>query len=142
MTIPRHHIGFTLPPFTVTVDRERMQLFASAIGETSPSFCGEIAPPTYLKALEGEHNSSRVMLEALQVDLRSILHAEQQFDYLAPVRAGDSIEVERRVMDIYDKRDGALEFIVLESVLSRQGKVVARSRQLLMLRNRGLRAAA
>jgi hypothetical protein len=142
MTIARHHIGFTLPSFTVLVDPERLQQFSRAIGETSPQLCGTIAPPTFLKALEGEHNSSRVMLEALEVNLRDIVHAEQQFDYLAPVRAGDSIQVERRVRDIYDKRDGAIEFIVLESVLTREGAVVARSRQLIMVRNRGVRVAA
>jgi acyl dehydratase len=142
MTIARHHIGFTLPSFTVLVDPDRLLQFSRAIGETSPQLCGTIAPPTFLKALEGEHNSSRVMLEALEVNLRDIVHAEQQFDYLAPVRAGDSIQVERRVRDIYDKRDGAIEFIVLESVLSREGTVVARSRQLIMVRNRGARVAA
>lgn len=142
MTIARHHIGFTLPPFTVLVEPERLQQFSQAIGETSPPLCGTIAPPTFLKALEGEHNSSRVMLEALDVNLRDIVHAEQQFDYVAPVRAGDRIQVERRVRDIYDKRDGAIEFIVFESVLSREGTVVAHSRQLIMVRNRGARVAA
>lgn len=136
MTIDRGYIGFSLPPFKVAVDRERLQLFAKAIGETDPQFSNDIAPPTFLKAIDGENNSSRIILDALKVDLKRVLHAEQQFDYVEPVRAGDCITVERSVLDIYDKREGALEFIVIESVLSNQiRKVVGRTRQLVMVRN-------
>jgi hypothetical protein len=136
MPIDRRHIGFSLPPFKVEVDRERLQLFAEAIGETDPQLAGEIAPPTFLKAIDGESGSSRIILEALEVDLRRVLHAQQHFDYVDPVRAGDCITVERRVVDIYDKREGALEFIVIESVLSRQsGAVVGRTSQVVMVRN-------
>lgn len=136
MTIERHHIGFALPSFKVSVDRARLQLFAAAIGETAPQFSGDIAPPTFLKALDGENNSSRIILDALQVDLKRVLHAEQHFEYAAPVRAGDCITVERRVLDIFDKKDGALEFIVIESVLSNEARVVVgRTRQIVMVRN-------
>jgi hypothetical protein len=141
MTIDRGHIGFALPPFKVAVDRERLQLFAKAIGETDPQFSNDIAPPTFLKAIDGENNSSRIILDALNVDLKRVLHAEQQFDYVAPVRAGDCITVERRVLDIFDKRAGALEFIIIESVLSNEtGAVVGRTRQVVMVRNPGKRA--
>lgn len=140
MTIDRCHIGFSLPSFKVSIDPERLRLFAQAIGEENPCF-EKIAPPTFLKAIEGENNSSRVILEALQIDLKRVLHAEQQFDFIEPVRAGDSITVERRVMDIYDKREGALEFVVIESVLSNEARaVVGRSRQVVMVRNATKRA--
>jgi hypothetical protein len=141
MTIDRRHIGFSLPPFKVAIDRERLRLFATAIGETDPQFSSDIAPPTFLKAIDGENNSSRLILDALKVDLTRVLHAEQQFDYVAPVRAGDCITVERRVLNIFDKREGALEFIVIESVLSNQASaVVGRTRQVVMVRNPGMRA--
>ncbi len=134
--IDRCHIGLSLAPFKVTIDGERVQLFAKAIGETDPQFLNDIVPPTFLKAIDGENNSSRLILEMLNVDLTRILHAEQQFDYLEPVRAGDCITVDRRVLDIYDKRDGELEFIVIESVLSNESRaVVGRARQLVMVRN-------
>jgi hypothetical protein len=136
MAIDRANIGFALPPFQVKVDPERLQLFKKAIGETGPDALDNIAPPTFLKAIEGENNSARAILDALKVDLKRVLHAEQQFDYVEPVHAGDTITVERRVMDMYDKKDGALEFIVIESVLSNTAlAVVARSRQVIMVRN-------
>lgn len=138
MAIDRSRIGFSLPPFKVVVDRERLELFAKAIGETDPQFTRDIAPPTFFKAIDGENNSSRIILDALNVDLKRVLHVEQQFDYGEPIRAGDCITVERRVLNIFDKREGALEFIVIESVLSNgPGAMVGRTRQVVMVRNQG-----
>lgn len=136
-------IGFALAPFSVAVDAERLRSFAEAIGESEPRRAGQAVPLTFLKALEGENNSSRLILEALQVDLKSVLHAEQQFDYLEPVHAGETITVQRKVIDIYDKRDGAIQFIVIESLLNKAGGALAgRSRQVLMVRRPGQRVLA
>lgn len=136
-------IGFALAPFTVVAEAERVRRFAEAIGDSAPTGKGMGVPLTFLKALEGEHNSSRLILDALGVDLKSVLHAEQQFDYLAPLRVGEAITVERRVHDIYDKREGAIQFIVIESLLSgAAGTLAARSRQVLMVRGRAQREAA
>ena len=141
--IDRALIGWSLPAFQVTVDAERVRLFAEAIGATDLQSCGDMVPPTFLKAIDGENNSSRRILEALQVNLSRVLHVEQQFEFLEPVRVGDCITVKRRVSDIYDKRDGALEFIVIESILSNAAeRVLARVRQLVMVRNGSKQEAA
>jgi hypothetical protein len=89
-----------------------------------------------MKAIEGEHNSSRRILEVMGVPLARVLHAEQQFDYFTPIRAGDRLQVQRSVTDIYDKRDGEMEFIVIESRIWREdGTAVGRSRQLILVRH-------
>ena len=135
MAIDRQHLGYALPVFTVAVTAERIQAFRSAIGETATDRDAP-APPTFMKAVEGEHNSSRRILEALGVDLRRVLHAEQQFEYLAPIRPGDTLQVERRVAELYDKKDGAMEFIVVESSVRRDdGTVVGTSRQVVLVRH-------
>ncbi|WP_051092303.1 FAS1-like dehydratase domain-containing protein [Aromatoleum toluclasticum] len=129
MTIDRKHLGYALSPFAVTVSPERLARFADAIGERNPVYRGEIAPPTFLKVLEGEDNSSRRILETLGVELSRVLHAEQQFDYLDPVRAGDELKVEPRVSDLYDKKGGEMDFFVMEtSFTGASGRLVARSR--------------
>jgi len=132
MSISRGFLNYALPAFSVTVEPARIQAFADAIGTSSSDF----AAPTFMKVIEGENNSSRRILDALGVDLKRVLHAEQQFDYFAPIRAGDALRVERRVTDIYDKKGGALEFIVIESLVHNAGdKLVGKSRQLVLLRN-------
>jgi hypothetical protein len=136
MAIDRRHLGHAFPTFQVLIEGERLRRFDEAIGETNASFAPDVAPPTFLKCIEGEHDSSRAILDALEVDLKRVLHAKQEFDYFAPIRAGDCITVDRRVSDIYEKRGGAMEFIVIESVFRNEaGSTVARSRQVVLVRN-------
>jgi hypothetical protein len=89
-----------------------------------------------MKAIEGEHNSSRRILETMGVQLARVLHAEQQFDYFSPIHCGDHLQVQRTVTDIYDKRNGEMEFIVIESRVWREdGLAIGRSRQVILVRN-------
>ncbi len=133
MAIDRKHIGYEFPAFSVTVEPARLEMFALAVGEKNPR--SGAATPTFMKVLEGEHDSSRAIITALGVNLKHVLHAEQQFSYHAPIRGGDRITVRRSVKDIYDKRGGALEFIVIESELNDDaGALVGTSRQLVLVR--------
>ena len=92
--------------------------------------------PTFMKMVEGEHNSSRRILDTLAVDLRRVLHAEQQFDYLGPILAGDQLDVVRRVADIYERKNGLMEFIVIEStIVHAERGLLGRSRQVVLVRN-------
>jgi hypothetical protein len=136
MTIDRRHIGFRLPPRQVVVDADRVRRFIEAIGEEDADTPFENAPPTYLKVIEGEGNSSREIVTALGVDLRRVMHVEQEFEYGVPVRGGDCVSVDRVVTDIYDRKDGAFEFIVVESTVhNSSGVFVGRSRQTILVRN-------
>lgn len=135
MSIDRRHVGFSLPKFTLTIAPERIARFAEAIGESDFASGRAIAPPTFLKVIEGEGGSSRRILEELGVDLRRVLHAEQEFEYFCPVSVGDIITVERKVAEIYAKKDGAMEFIVIESGFTNtDGQRVALSRQIVLVR--------
>lgn len=145
--IDRSRLGHTTEPTTVRIDGWRVELFCQAIGETDPVYrdpaaaraAGHTAcpvPPTFLKALEGEHFSSAALMQLLDVPLHGVLHAEQSFEYLAPVHVGDRVEVSRTVTDIYDKKDGALTFIVVDTRYRVDPQPVARSRQSILVRNR------
>jgi hypothetical protein len=136
MAIDRQFIGYSLPPFTVTVERERLRQFAVAIGGSSSGGDEDRAPPTYLKVIEGEDNSTRRILAALGVDLRRVLHAEQEFEFHAPYRAGDRLAVERTVSNIYERKAGELEFVVVDTLIRRSsGALVARTQQVILVRN-------
>jgi hypothetical protein len=89
-----------------------------------------------LKVIEGENDSSRAIVAALGIDLRRVMHVEQEFEYGAPIRGGDHVTVERRVVDIYDRKHGALEFVVVESAMhNADGVSVGRSKQWILVRN-------
>ena len=135
--IDRSRIGFTTAPTAVAVDAWRVKLFCQAIGENDPAAWapGAPLPPTFLKAIEGEHFSSAELMQLLQVPLRGVLHAEQRFDHDAPVHIGDTVEVTRMVTRIDDKKDGALTFIVVETTFRVASQRVATSTQTILVRN-------
>ena len=144
--IDRTRIGFETEATTADIDGWRVKLFCEAIGEDDPIYHDRDAaraaghpacpvPPTFLKAVEGEHFSSAQLLSLLQVPLRGVLHAEQSFDHFAPVYVGDCIDVRRKVADIYDKKNGAFTFIVVDTHYRRAGQPVANSRQTILVRN-------
>lgn len=142
----RSRIGFRTGPTKALVDGWRVKLFCQAIGETDPVYHDPAAahaaghpacpvPPTFLKAIEGEHFSSASLMKLLGVPLRDVLHAEQAFEHLVPVYVGDTVEVSRTVTDIHDKKDGALTFIVVDTHYRVGAAPVATSRQTILVRN-------
>lgn len=145
--IDRSHIGITLPKSVLRVEAGRLQFFARTIGETNPIYFDEEAaqaagfssipaPPTFIFATQLDDAPLERTLTRIGVDLSRILHGEQAFTYHAAVVAGDTITAEGRISDIYDKRDGALEFIVMDSTASNQrGATVAEMRSILVVRN-------
>lgn len=147
MPLDRSQIGRVLPPYSVEVEKGRLRFFAKAIGETNPVFTDEQAarqagyrslpiPPTFLFTLEREDSHRFEYLHALGADLHRVLHGEQSFTYHQVVCAGDTVTFEPRIADIYDKKAGALEFIVLETnVKAADGSPVAELRSVIVLKN-------
>jgi acyl dehydratase len=147
--IDRKFIGYTTAPTSVRVDGWRVRLFCEAIGETDPVYWdaptataaghrGIPVPPTFLKALEGEHFNSAALMQLLEVPVRKVLHAEQSFEHLRPVHVGDEVEITRTVSDLFDKRNGELSFVVVETTYRVLGAMACRSVQTVLVRNRAL----
>ena len=145
--LDRRHIGHTMAPFTVPVEAGRLRFFAKATGQTDPVYTDPAAardaghrdlpvPPTFLFCLEMEGPNAAAMRELLGLDYRRLLHGEQQFAYHAPAFAGDVLRFEQRIEDIYDKKGGALEFVVRCTRVSNQdGALVAELRSVTVQRN-------
>jgi acyl dehydratase len=145
MVIDKRLIGMRLPAFTATVDAWRLRFFAKAIGETNPVYFDDAAardagypalplPPTFLFSLEFEQTSSGWRDELGIVSSR-ILHGEQSFVYHRMAHAGDVLHYDSRIADIYDKKNGALWFIVRETrVTNQRGEHVADLRSVIVQR--------
>jgi acyl dehydratase len=140
-------IGYALHTCTIEVEKGALRFFAKAIGETDPIYTDEAAarnsghpslpvPPTFLLCLESQASDPGKLLEVAKLDLRKILHAEQQFTYHTMAFAGDRLTFTARIADMYDKKGGALEFVVTESrVTNQHGAHVADIRSSLVQRN-------
>lgn len=145
--IDKAFIGHELPPSTMTLERGRLRMFAKAIGETDPiytdleaaraaGYADLPALPTFLFGVELESGQSGALLDLLKVPLPKILHGEQGFTYHRPACAGDTITVRPRVTDIYDKKGGALEFIVKTAQARNQrDELVAELRTVIVVRH-------
>lgn len=145
--IDRRHIGHTLPPFQVQVEAGRLRFFAKATGQTDPVYLDEAAardaghpglpvPPTFLFCLEMESPNPAAIRELLGMDYRSLLHGEQGFTYHAMAYAGDTLRYQQRIDDIYDKKGGALEFVVRNTrVTNQRDELVVELRCVTVVRN-------
>ena len=140
-------VGWTSPVSTVEVEKGRVRFFAHSIGETNPLYSDEEAaraqgyrsipiPPTFLFCLEMENSSTSRILALLNVGIDRILHGEQFFRYHRAVCAGDCITFQSKVSDIYSRKEGTLEFIVLESTATNgDGVLVGEMRSSIIVRH-------
>ncbi|MBI5900781.1 MAG: MaoC family dehydratase N-terminal domain-containing protein [Rhodocyclales bacterium] len=145
--IDKKWIGHELPPAVLPIERTRLQFFAKAIGETDPVYTDVTAareagypdlpaPPTFLFAVELDSGAIDLLLERLEIPLPKLLHGEQGFSYHRPACVGDTVTVRSVIQDIYDKRDGALEFVVkTSSATNQRGELVAELRTVLVCRH-------
>ena len=139
-------IGRSLGVTHADVEKGRLRFFAKAYGETDPVYTDEAAakaagykslpvPPTFLMCLQSEGRDLVEQLNVYGFDLGRVLHAEQEFVYHKPAVAGDVLTVDMRIADVYDKKGGALQFVVNETLGTNQdGEHVADIRSTLVQR--------
>lgn len=127
-------IGRALPVVRARVEAGRLRSFRRTIGSSAPD--DPSAPATYLFALEMlESDRPLAFVEALGVDMARVLHSEQAFSYHSPVRAGDEIRLETVIADVFEKKGGALTFVVQDTTATNQDGVhVADIRRTLVVR--------
>ncbi|MEU5397878.1 MaoC family dehydratase N-terminal domain-containing protein [Streptomyces sp. NPDC005963] len=129
-------VGTRTQPFTTTAERGRLRFFAQATGQTDTIYTNLTAaeaaghrdlplPPTFLFCLELDNPDRGTFLADLGIDLRTILHGGQQFTYHAQAYAGDLLTFWTEVKDVYTKKGGALEFIVRDTHVTRDGTPIA-----------------
>jgi acyl dehydratase len=144
--IDKRFIGKVIPPFSAVAELGQLRFFAKATGETNPIYFDESAardaghatlplPPTFLFSLELQQPDTG-WRDELGIQLARILHGEQSFTYHRLAYAGDTLRFETRIADIYDKKGGALEFVVRETrVTNQRAEHVADLRSVLVQRN-------
>ena len=145
--IDRQYIGHTMPKFSVAVEKGRLRFFAKATGQTDPVYTDEAVaqaaghpglpvPPTFFFCLEMESPDPAAIRNLLGLDYRRVLHGEQGFTYHRMACAGAVLTYEQRIEDIYDKKGGALEFVVRKTrVTNQRGEHVADLRSITVQRN-------
>src|SRR6478752_1925064 len=138
--------GRQYEPLHLTIERDRLRFFASTIGLDDPIYSDVAAaraaghrdllvPPTILFGLEMPLAEPFKWMEDIGVNMRYLLHAEQEFTYFHPIYAGDQLVLAARIEDVFAKKDGALEFIVRVTDVSRGDVLVATAKQTVVVRH-------
>jgi len=113
--------------------------FCQATGDTNPlwqdeehakktGYSGTIVPPGYLITMQMEGESPGFYMP-YQLSLKGAIDAGGEWEFFKPVRPGDVMVVDRRVVDIYEKKGllGSMLFNVFETIYRNQrGEVVAK----------------
>lgn len=133
-------------PITVNVERGGLAFFAKAIGQHDPAYCDLDAakaaghpdlpvPPTFFFSLELCSPDPFAYLRNLGVDLRRILHGEQSFTYHHQAYAGETLTLQPKIVNAFSKKGGALEFLVKQTEITRDGELVAEAECVIVVRN-------
>ncbi len=145
--ISREYIGTQSEPRSIDVEAGQLKFFAKATGQTDPIYFNENAaraaghraipaPPTFSISLAAGVPAQCGTLESMNVDMRRILHGEQSFTYHRMIYAGDRITLVTTTSDIYEKKGGALEFIVQDTTATNQnGELCTTFRTVVVVRN-------
>ncbi|MGP3533167.1 MaoC family dehydratase N-terminal domain-containing protein [Microbacterium sp. RD1] len=123
VTLDAAAVGVVTPPQTLEISRSRLRFFATATGQTDPVYTDiDVAraaghpdlpvPPTFFFGIELESPDPFRWMTDLGIDLRAVLHGEQQFVYHRLAYAGDTVTARSEISDVYEKRGGALTFLV------------------------------
>ncbi|BBF99163.1 MULTISPECIES: MaoC family dehydratase N-terminal domain-containing protein [Pseudonocardia] len=141
-TIDPAIVGTVHPTIETEIERGRLRAFAHAIGETDPVYSDLGAaraaghpdlpvPPTFLFGI----GSDMAWLDTLGIDLAAVLHGSQRFTYRSMAYAGDTLRFTPRIVDTYERKGGALQFLVRETAVTRiDGSAVADLQETIVVR--------
>jgi acyl dehydratase len=134
-------IGEVLSTGSATVTAEHVARFAEALGDHNDRYRGSaaVAPPTYPIAFMAQAMAGGAeTFQKLELNYATLVHGEQEFEYMRPIRAGETLTLTGRIGDIYEKRSSSgavLDFVVLETeARDAQAQVVFYSRNVLISR--------
>jgi acyl dehydratase len=134
----KNAVGKTGQPVVMHIERGKIREFARAIKDDNPIYFDEehakkvaggiVPPPTFLMTQAHWSEAGRGGID-LGMDLRRVLHGEQEFEYHAPIHPGDVLTAVTKCEKMFEKegsRGGTMNFAVLATEFRNQkGELVA-----------------
>jgi acyl dehydratase len=151
MPLNQSLVGKEYPPIRYEVGREKLREFAVALGETDPVYHDEQAAraaghpdlpavPTFPVVLSFRAGAMVNGDPELGLDYGRVVHGEQAFTYLRPVRAGDRLLATSRAAAIETK--GRHELLTIATRIGTEdGEPVCEATSLLISRGTGVEGA-
>lgn len=142
-------VGQSFPPFTIEVERGKLHELALAVGDLNPIYHDRAAAqaagyadiplyPTAPTMFWFWGNKELVeQLTSLGIDIARVLHTSEEYEYLAPIYAGDNITGVMTVAEGKVRRSqaGSMEIVTLAIDYTNQhGRLVLKARETLVVR--------
>jgi len=134
--LDKNLIGTPFGAFNFEVEKGQLKYFSKVVGETNPIYFDEdiarkagfrniVAPPTFGFSMALARLGPIRKFSDIGLDAGTTLHGEQSFEYFEPICAGDVVTIEEIVTDVYEKKNGALKFLVTEATATLQDGTIA-----------------
>jgi acyl dehydratase len=136
MALDPAYAGYSYPASTpYLVGREKIREFAEAIGSVDAvhfdpeaakalGYPDVIAPPTFPIVLTNDQLNLLIADENLGLDFSRVVHGDQRYTYIRPIRAGDALTCLCTISEI-TARAGA-EFLTTSTAITTvEGELVA-----------------
>ena len=131
MNLNKSLINKSYPPIEFDVEKQRVKFFSKVTGQTDPVYFDEkaaqekgypslLTPPTFLTTVGNEQKNPYRYLDDLSISIQNILHAGQKFKYHKLVFVGEKIKMKSKIKDMYEKKNGNLKFVEIESLFFNQ----------------------
>ena len=124
MPVNTQAVGKSFPPTVYAVGREKIREYANAVGEDNPvhhdpeaaraaGFRNVVAPPMFCVVYSAGAMGPAILDPETGINLMMMVHGGQEFEWLEPVVAGDTITTEARLADVSEKN--GMKFYVFET---------------------------
>ena len=143
-------IGYSFPPFTIEVERGKIRELALAIGDDNPIYQSREAAqaagytdvplfPTAPTLFTFWGNAKMVsQIVSLGINVMRVLHGEEEYEYLAPINAGDILTGIMTVVDGKTRqgKDGSSMDILTTEIryTNQHGQRVLNAREMILVR--------
>lgn len=122
-------VGVSFPPFTIEVERCKIAELALAIGDDNPVYHNREAaqaqgfqdvplfPTTPTMFSFWGNTELWHQLEQVGIDVKRILHGEEEYEYLAPVYPGDVLTGTTTIIEGKTRKlkDGSMDIVTTET---------------------------
>jgi acyl dehydratase len=147
MALNQSCLGKLYPPITTAVTLAAMQNYARACNDDNPRYFAAgapgaiVAPPMFAVVVTWLSVITAMTDADLHADLLRLLHVAQDLEFLAPIRAGDSIASTGKIASIQAHQNGETLALELEARNAR-GEAVTRIVFTVFIRGRRAKSAA
>jgi len=134
--LDKSKIGKEYPEIRFEIEKGKIREFGKAIGDKNPvyyyedaakkeGFEGLAMPPTFpttFTAFSLTGGGLFGILDDLNIDLVKVLHGGQEYEYLKPIKPGDTVTGKAKIANIFEKsgKGGTMDFVVLETTYANQ----------------------